>query len=407
MFSTVIDKLTSAFSKQMLPAAIYPLLITAFFNVALLARTSPTFWQWAKQQTGEKVGTAALNASLCAIALTVLAGMLSTLSTFLRELLEGKHWPNWLCHWLTPLETERLLKFESRLKDVTTRHRTFRSVPRWTHDLSEARVEGLKKKDAAYDGLPETANHALIALREARNQGLFLAVDDLTTVRLALIEVLKDNNTHTDNANARRLDGDHVEFVSLLDYGRSRVAAEGAKVYAERQVSFGEGPVAPTSIGNVAAALSAYGEGRYGLNIDVLWTRMQKALQEDAAFNAVIPDAKAQLDGLILLFWLTGLTTAVWLVVLPFISLSIPLLIIVAVTGPLICTCLYLVAETSYRGFAELVRSAVDILRFKLLEQLHLIRPQGPAQERRLWENVNQWIGFNKAPDSVYYEQPK
>jgi hypothetical protein len=404
MFSTVIDKLTAAFSKQLLPAAIYPLLVAGFFNVLLLAATNHDFRVWANQQRQEtKVGTAAFNAAIAIIVLTVIAGILTTLNTFLRELLEGKHWPAFLSEWLMPIETERLFKFDAQLDDVARQHWQLRRVAGWDTELAKDRQTGHALEHApVYCGLPRLAANALIRLRAERQRGELLDFQDLRTVREALGTALRSHNARALERGAQHLDRDHVEFVKLLEYARTRVGSEMSRVYFERQVSFGDNTVAATSLGNVANALSTYGLSRYGFNIDLLWSRLQKVLQADTTYHTIILDAKAQLDGLVLMFWLTAMTTLGWLLALPCVSSSISLLLLVAAAGPLLCTALYLVADTSYRGFAELVRSAVDLYRFGLFKQLHLKVPLGPAEERRAWERVNQWLGFASAPDSSY-----
>jgi hypothetical protein len=78
----------------------------------------------------------------------------------------------------------------------------------------------------------------------------------------------------------------------------------------EKRLSFGDRAIAPTRVGNMVNALSAYTRARYNFNIALLWPRLQNGLP--AGTYGSLQDAKAERDSLIALLWIGMATTAAW-----------------------------------------------------------------------------------------------
>ncbi|HEV7922160.1 MAG TPA: hypothetical protein VGR02_15350 [Thermoanaerobaculia bacterium] len=400
MFSTLLDKLTNIFSKYLLISAFFPLLIAAFVNAALLFTTVGSFHAWALKKQGNEPLAGALNGTVVLIALAVLAVILSSIATFLRELLEGKHWPAPLCKLLRPLQWERLETIDEKLDAAQREQWKLRHAGDWESQLAAARQKGVAAKGGCtYQGI-------LTPLEKDRRQGELLPFTDLNAARLTLIAALGAQNVDAGNADAEQLNRDQVAFVSLVDYARTRADAEAADWYNRREADFGAGAVAPTTIGNIANALSVYGVKRYGFSLDVLWGRMQKTLAKEADFYPVVQDAKARLDGMIALFWLMLLTTAGWLPALALMGRALLLYLALAAAGPLLCLLLLRLAVLNYRGFADTVRTSVDLNRFQLLGAYHLPLPLTPVEEQKLWRKVVRHVAYGETP-AVQYEHGK
>jgi hypothetical protein len=400
LFSTLLDKLTNIFSKYLLISAFFPLLIAAFVNAALLFRTAGSFRAWVLTKQGHEPLAEALDGAVVLIALGVMAVMLSSLATFLRELLEGKHWPAPLCRLLRPLQWERLEKIDEQLDRAQREQWKLRHAGQWRDALAVERQKGVAAGGGcAYAGI-------LTALEKSRREGELLPFASLDAIRATLMTALGTQNVNAGNAAAEQLNRDQVAFGELVDYARTRADAEAADWYNRREADFGAGAVAPTTIGNIANALSVYGLKRYGFSLDVLWGRMQKTLAKEPDFYPVVQDAKARLDGMIALFWLMLVTTAAWLPGLALTGGSLLLYLAVAAAGPLLCLLLLRLVVLNYRGFADTVRTAVDLGRFQLLSAYHLPLPLTPAEEQKVWRKVVRHAAYGETP-AVQYEHGK
>ena len=137
-------------------------------------------------------------------------------------------------------------------------------------------------------------------------------------------------------------------------------------------------------MGNLAGTLRSYAQSRYGMPLDILWTRFQRALQEDEKLNSSLQDAKVQLDFLVSLAWVAGVFILFWSVVLAFWSQSLVAFLALLVVGPFLVYLLYRLACQAYLTFSEVMRSAVDLHRLDLLTALRM--PPGVS-----WAGTNEW----------------
>src|SRR5713226_7600599 len=93
MLASIIDRLTSLVSKYLVIGFFIPVLMFAFITGAILYHDFSWFREWARP---EITGTAKLfDTAAWLIGLTIVAYLFSTVSTFLREILEGKHLLEW------------------------------------------------------------------------------------------------------------------------------------------------------------------------------------------------------------------------------------------------------------------------------------------------------------------------
>jgi hypothetical protein len=151
--------------------------------------------------------------------------------------------------------------------------------------------------------------------------------------------------------------------------------------------------------------MQAYARTRYGINLATFWSRLQPVLQKDAAFYGVLQDAKAQLDFLVSSFWLSAMTTTVWVVALPWRPQAVWLFVAMAVAGQLVARFCYVAAVENYVAFGEIVRTSIDLHRFELLDALHIARPSSLRQERQIWESLQRVTSYGQEWVDIGYEQ--
>jgi hypothetical protein len=190
-----------------------------------------------------------------------------------------------------------------------------------------------------------------------------------------------------------------------VKYALARVEAEYIEAFNQQKAAFGE-QVRATGFGNVGEATSTYAYARYGMMTDIFWSRLQKVAQADkSGYYEVLENAKTQLDAVISLFWLLAATTVGWTFYLALVSPNLPLFLLVAIGGPLLCAALYSLAVTSYRAFGDVVRAIVDLYRFDLLKALRVPAPAGPNAEKATWETLAHHIGYGDEA-VLQYEKP-
>lgn len=152
----------------------------------------------------------------------------------------------------------------------------------------------------------------------------------------------------------------------------------------------------PTPFGNVLRSFEVYPRVMYGIDSIDAWGRLLAVIPKD--YLELIDSAKSQVD-----FWV-NLGVAFILLLIQYealavatntpINLWIVLLFIVAGTiAPLRAT-------SSAREWGDLVKSAFDVYRFKLLEMLGIDSPGDRDEEKASWKKYSQAIIY-RIPDSL------
>jgi hypothetical protein len=208
--------------------------------------------------------------------------------------------------------------------------------------------------------------------------------------------------------------------------------------------------VMPTQLGNVLKAAEMHPQERYHLDAALIWSRLQSALPKE--FSDPLQDAKTSLDLMVTLSSFTllfGLPLSVWLAVkssVPFlwwvpllltvialplrfyisIACALPALVLTFVVPftvvPLAMTVIrlqigltlvagvLLLVRLSYQNavqaglaYAERIKAAFDLYRWKVLEDLHLQLPPDFQEERKTWEEVCGLLYRGYKPDPRYY----
>jgi hypothetical protein len=195
-------------------------------------------------------------------------------------------------------------------------------------------------------------------------------------------------------------------MIVLAQYVLDIASQKEQRATAERQRLFGDSELAPTRLGNDAAALRSYCETRYGIQFDFFWQRFLLVAQKEAKLSDTLATAKIQLDFSILALTLTATTTLIWSVILAIWGSSIWTVSLVFIIGPLATKVWLDIVHASYSAFAELARSAVDLYKFDLLEALRRPLPVSTDAEKQAWETVARLVLLDEHKPNVAFRHP-
>jgi hypothetical protein len=404
MLGTVLDKLGGWLSKAFLFGSFFPVLIFTALNGMWYWIINPDFGNELAKYFAMPATKQVYLLTTLLIGVAVVAYVLWSLSTLLREVLEGKHgWPSFLQSWVSQVQRNRLASLNKKIEDASTNRRELARDIKW---LQDQRLQG-RAKVAKYAGLTDSLAARAKTLHDEVNSGAkvtpqqFKAWVDHLGVQLALTDA--DSKPDGD-----LLDQNHVALWRLLVGAQRRWDQEYSAAFSERELNFGSGEPAPTAMGNIAASLQDYGVSRYNLNMETFWTRLLKIIQGHDKDFEMVQQTKGQLDFLVSSWWLATTSTAFWLVWMTMKSYYIERFILVAIMGPTVMYAAYGLAVNAYRSFADVMRSLIDFYRFELLVALHIGLPDGIRAERQLWDTLNllSTYGDRDLP-SVHYQHPK
>ena len=156
----------------------------------------------------------------------------------------------------------------------------------------------------------------------------------------------------------------------------------------------------PTRLGNILLAAELYPseDGRYGIDAVFFWPRLYAVLPE--TMRNSLREARSSLDLMLITSWLSVLFTFVAAIFLAFTGTGTwrPWCLAVGGAG--------FVALTAYQGairaavtYGELVRTAFDLYRNKLLIQLGYASPTSLVEEQKIWRNLGQQLYRRAASD--------
>ncbi|MDQ7030281.1 MAG: hypothetical protein Q9O62_11140 [Ardenticatenia bacterium] len=185
--------------------------------------------------------------------------------------------------------------------------------------------------------------------------------------------------------------------ASARQNDRRRYGHLQARLY--RDFPSREDRILPTRLGNVLRAAEDYSTTRYGLDGVFWWPRLEPLLPE-----SLLARLEATFMGLVALLNLATLSVLYALLLLFNLLLcwrgcvtmgrdfwwwSWPL---VAVLALVVAYVIYRGAVAQARAYGDLIRVAYDEHRFRVLEALHIARPQTPAEEHALWRRLSRWL---------------
>jgi len=419
LFSTFVEKLESLLGKAFLISSFFPLVLTILANSTLIQFMSDT----ASRRDLLTVATAWLSkpaADLMVLGLIAcVAYLLSPLNLPMREFLEGRHFPRFLSERLQGNQYRNSLRLNVRLEEASKRKYWLACrEPMWRRLMLRARRRGNKIKRCYFDETGSCAR-TIKQLNRMRLRGKQIPIERLKDAAEHLYWKLTLNSADLDSSySCIHLDRAVEDFEEIVRYSLRRAEAEYVDLFNDRQFNYPEGSLAPTLMGNIFRSIATYAQRRYNLNLDVFWAKLQKIIQEDAKYYQVVQDAKTQLDFLVALTWLGGLSAVGWSVYSCWLlctQASRPLVLnigIYALTtsvcfGFLLVLLLYRLSLQNYRAFADVLRSSIDMYRFGILDAMHIALPPSIEEERQLWGELARLTGFGEVQRGVSYLHPK
>jgi|GEM_PF-1318228 len=397
MFSnagTLLDRLQGLFSKGFLVGGIVPLVLLFFINWGLLYFFYEGLYKaWLPVVLPPKEGEIMYWVKIVLILFT--GGLVIwNLNPWFRQLLEGRFLPKFLYNWLRNVQYDwrkKLADEKENISQVVVDYRT--DVDEWIRRFTVARSGKESEK-----GVP-VADNLKKAFTTIRNNSRSAAIISFDTMEAFAKELEKELQNAV--KVGKELDNIHTGFVKLLRETRSNLEYKFERLIVDMGQRFPseEGGMGPTSMANFSMVHREYGAHRYGLDIEYFWIRLLKVIRGDKDFYPMLEEAKNQLDFGIAFTIILGVTTVVWLP-LSFCAAGFWPFTLVVSLGPLATHIAYQVAVQSYRGFTEVVRSAIDLNRFQLLTLLHVELPADPTDEKALWQKLE------TGDDTLSYRHP-
>jgi hypothetical protein len=385
MFSnagTLLDRLQGLFSKGFIVGGIVPVVLLFFINWGLLFYFFPmTYESWASYIVPPKNQEILYWAKV--ILILFVGGLVFwNLNPWLRQFMEGRFLPQKLRRWLSS-ELGRRFKdlFKKRDQLAIELFDYRKNVPGWEDELAVARQAGSGKPGGPVSKKLKEAFGLLTDLHNSFEDVPFPGINDVFKI---LKKELAEKST-----KGNELDKIHTGFIKLANEAWMNLENKYDKLSTDLRQRFPDdfGRIGPTSMANFAEVHRDYGLDRFGLDIELFWIRLLKVIRGDADFYPMLEEAKNQLDFSIALTSVLGVTTMVWVPLSLFADGFWPF-VLIGFLGPVATTISYHVAVQSYRGFSEVVRSAIDLNRFKLLELLHVALPSDSEMEKKLWKEL-------------------
>jgi hypothetical protein len=431
MFGQVLEKLDNYFGRSFLVARYFPWLLCVAINLAIASIEFPAVRaHLLEEYTALAASPASKAIDFALVMLTIWAVAYATapIVQTMTEILEG----GWIGKWVGPLlivsQARRREKREDAYKAARKRRDDAPNLDavkaQWRRDRAAGAVlRAISDPDAITQAatLIETLRQQRW-LNEPVSRADFQAVEDALSVALRnncadarqLREPVKRQRNPADMQRvveqveqAKKLAALHEEMALVLApyvLDISEQIENRAQLRLDRE--FAKSELAPTQLGNDAAALRSYCETRYGISFDLFWPRFLLSLKKDDGIADTIATAKIQLDFSILTLVLTIATIAIWAVVIWYYGHSLWSVLIVYVLGPpMIAVWLYNV-HASYGAFADLARGAIDMRRFDVLDALRRPLPPSTDAEKRIWEDFTRLAVLGERKPDVTFRHP-
>lgn len=416
MFGTVLEKLSGWFGQSFLLARFFPCLVFAVANAGIAYGAFPSIRPWLRTALAD--AAASNMAGYLLLALGTLAVVAYTLSPFVRiavELLEG-NWmlapgasvpSRWLGERLVAAQSERL---DDLTKSETELFRNRASLPTRAairSRLAKALAVGEALREVPYPEIIREAKEkvdALLVLRRYRRsiaarelEDAVALVADALRLNCATPRALLASASDDDRRDADTLAGLQRTLVSVLvPYARDIAEDNESRVVDRKDQVFARAELAPTRFGNLSAALRSYCKTRYGIEFGYFWPRFLLAMQKDQTLGPAIAGANIQVEFAVVSLALTALSVALWLVLfIRFFEGPLPLFLVAAL-GPPAVGFWQRVMEASYKEYADIVRSAIDLGRFELLGALRQPLPPTLDGERQAWDRLARLALLNR-----------
>lgn len=404
MLSTFLSQLQSYFSKYFVIGNFFPVLAFVCIN-GIVAYFLISPWRaWVDANILDaSAGRSVYFITGITVGTVLLAYILSSLSTFLRRLLEGRGWEP-VSKRFIPTQNRRRTKLVDELAVASKDIIDLRDADEWEKHLRDAREAGRSKRTKLTMSDPTVGefDSLLHNLEIRRSKDETIPAPEFQNCVNKLEELLEKYDVD----QGEGLDDRQTKLIDLIAYANERAYARHARLQNELNSNFGAQEVSPTKMGNVANTIQSYALRRYHCNLELIWSNLQRVVQKDEKAQAALQEAKTQLDFLVACCWLTLLSVLFWAVFLSVIEPTPRGFLIVAIGGPALCYMWYRAAAEQYRSFADVAMTTLDAFRFQLLEDLQLGLPADVEDERIVWESLDKLATYGEA-ENFQYKLPK
>ena len=419
MFGTVLDKLGSYFGQSFLLSRCFPWLLCLIVNLLIASIEFPQMRAFVEGEYAGATSTKAFDFVAALIAVGVLAYATSPIIQAMTEFLEG----DWIgsplgrlaAPFLVPFEAARRDRLNAEYRDIFDRRTKLPNTKRVIAQLRNDRAAGARLRRIVDVGAINDADSRFGEVMRHRWLNLEISPDTFKAFVDSLSRALRSNCADIANLDpgenaeeAERLAEIHngtVEELTpfVLDFAEQMEFRARTK----RDRDFARLELAPTRLGNSAAALRDYCDSRYGIAFEAFWSRFLLIVaSKDDKLSGTIAASKIQLDFSILCFTLTVASLTGWAIVLWLWGRSLLTAVVVFVAGPALAWAWLRIVQSSYAAFADVARSATDLDRFELLDALHLPLPQRSDDEPAIWQRFSLLTLLSDKPTPVTYRNP-
>lgn len=411
-----LDRLDSLFGKNYLVAGFVPVLVFATLSAFLLYVLDPDL---ATRLLAEINSGATLDqtASWVGIGIVLaLAGYLHwSLNASYREILEGRYLPGRIRREMEAKQQAISQQLSDRINELRKdlayyrKHMALDNTEavqspqddevkqrQWANLLNPKTVANKSVQDPNDEPRVESTLAAieqhLTRFRELQSRRELIPFEDANRLFKMLEGFLpRKEEPHLSDEELRQWQLARIEFLRIARYGLGRVEASYDRYWSRKFFRFPNesASLGPTAMANMSEIHRNYGKVRYGMEIDLMWPRMQPLVAGDTAFSALLHDSKLKLDFAVSMTAASSLFMVTSMVIVGLYSNSYwPFVVFPALT--MAATAMfYLLALRAYRAFGEVLRSAIDLFRFDLLDELHLPRPINSEVEKEAWSRLS------------------
>jgi len=446
MFGQVLDKLDSYFGRAFLLARYVPWLLCLAANLVIAAIEYPAFRASLWADLVDVKGESAAILVIVLLAVWVLAYASSPVVEFIIGVLEGRDLWDFPRRLLVLPHAWRREFLDRRTDEKFESLAESDSFDRLIDDLADARRAGRQWR-AIRDAAAIARAASLVGqLSRARQLIEPIALERLQAAARALAAALRENCAEAQRlwfddrppaapttlagkvrawlgrppvsagfamtpAAARRLATTlaslhRAMWSEIIPFAKALSQQEDQRAAVERNRRFAPEVLAPTRLGNEAAALRSYCETRYGIDFDFFWPRFLLVARNDQKLSDALSSAKIQVDFSVLVLTLSIGSLLAWAVALFVGGTSALTAAAVIGVGPLAVGGWLGLVHASYAGFADVVRAAIDLHRFDVLAALRQPLPVTSQGEALCWDGVQRLSLFDEHRANVTFRHP-
>lgn len=420
MFGTIVDKIQALLSRSFLLGNFFPVLICAMVNLVIAWFGIDRFAEYVKPLWRDDTVHSAAVLVVALVAIAIGAFILAPLIPLFRLILEGEvGLPVRLKGWLVRYHTERSVYLDNQLRRVAGSRNELNRVRQSAKETWDAaRTDKCVLRPGNDTTLLEKATQTYDKLRDEFATRLTKSepgdrFPDVATVKEAVgalacalrhhVMFHDESGFNEESERVDRLQGNLMQLLDRINNVGEALFQEAGDQYRAYGV---EGVVRPTLLGNARAAIERYSLNAYNVNFEFLWPRLGMVLSKDPEIAALVETATAQVNFSVLMTVLSFVTTGVWIIVLPHFGTSLVAFIAVAVLGPPIVAFFYQLVGASQQAFGAVAATAIDGLRFELMQALHLPLPASIVRERKAWAKLQLEL-LDPVDEDVQYQHPK